>query len=287
MKPKRLLILSATLLISFCVCSETRADKSLEGVACRSVHLWWKAPEGDAFYNEITIDKSADGTYFMVCGFNMGYFGIQELADGRKVVLFSVWDPGNQNDPKSVKEERQVRVLHEGEDVLVKRFGGEGTGGQSFFNYDWKNGETYRFLVRAKKDGDRTAFSGYFYIPEKKEWKHLVTFSTLAGGGLLKGYYSFVEDFRRNKISATKTREARFGNGWVRTGDTEWHSLTEATFTADRNPVVNIDSGYDKSRFTLRTGGEIENSTVKLNGKMKADDTSAWKINDDVKALFE
>lgn len=268
--------------------SNAVADKSLKGVACRSVHLWWKAPEGNAFYNEITIDKSADGSYFMVCGFNMGYFGIQELYDGRKVVLFSVWDPGNQNDPASVKKDRRVRMLHEGKDVLVKRFGGEGTGGQSFFKYNWKKGETYRFLVRAKKDGERTSFSGYFYIPEKKEWKHLVTFSTLAGGGLLKGYYSFVEDFRRNRISATKTREAHFGNGWIRAENEKWIPLTEAKFTADSNPVLNIDSGLTKkNRFMLKTGGDITNETVKLNGRMKAQDAAAWKVNDDVKALFK
>src|SRR5436189_133438 len=82
-----------------------------------------------------------------------------------------------------------------GDAVRVRRFGGEGTGGQSFFDYEWKVGETYRFLVTAKPDGDtRTAYSGYFFVPEKAgggsgepaggspvegQWKHLVTFSTI------------------------------------------------------------------------------------------------------------
>src|SRR5665213_1936249 len=79
------------------VCSPAGADEKLAGIACRSVHLGYPAPEGAAFYNEVTVEKSAAGTYFMACGFDQGYFGIQELADGKKLVLFSVWDPGEQN----------------------------------------------------------------------------------------------------------------------------------------------------------------------------------------------
>ena len=67
------------------------ADERLEGIACRSVHLSFRdAPEGDAFYNEVTVKKSAEGTYFAVCGFNKGYFGLQELRRGKKVLIFSV-----------------------------------------------------------------------------------------------------------------------------------------------------------------------------------------------------
>src|SRR4051812_39937490 len=43
--------------------------------ACRSVHLWHQAPEAAAFYNEVTVERSASGTYFCVCGWDMGYFG--------------------------------------------------------------------------------------------------------------------------------------------------------------------------------------------------------------------
>lgn len=240
------------------------ADEKLKGIACRSVHLGYPAPEGVGFYNEMTVRKSAPGTYFMACGFNMGYFGIQELGNGKKVVIFSVWDPGNQNDPKIVDEEKRVRLLHKDDAVRVGRFGGEGTGGQSFLDYDWKMDATYRFLVTAEIQGQRTAYSGYFFMPEKNEWKHLVTFSTPNGGKLLKGYYSFVEDFRRNMISTTHTRQADFSNGWVRTKEGHWMTLTKARFTADANPVLNIDAGITEGRFFLATGGEITNKGTPL-----------------------
>lgn len=251
------------------------ADQKLKGIACRSVHLSYPAPEGIAFYTEAAVKKSAEGTYFMTCGWSKGYFGIQELANGKKLVIFSVWDPTNGDDPKTVPEEKRVKLLHNDPAVRVQRFGNEGTGGQSFFDYNWKLNTTYRFLVTARADGkNRTAYSGYFYIPETQRWKQLVTFST-ESDTLLRGYYSFVEDFRRNKISTTKQRTAEFFNGWVKTTGGEWHALTKARFTADSNPVLNIDAGAVKDRFFLSTGGTVENQTTKLRQMIERPTTDA------------
>ncbi len=267
--PTSLLVLLPLVLLALLFLAKLApADERLKGIACRSVHLSYPAPEGVAFYNELTVEKSAGGTYFMACGFDMGYFGIQELADGKKVVLFSVWDPGQQDDPKAVEEEKRVKLLHKDDAVRIGRFGNEGTGGQSFFDYDWKAGEAYRFLVTAKAADSRTEFAAYFFLPERKEWKHLVTFSTISGGKLLRGYYSFIEDFRRNRVSATKAREAHFGNGWVQAKDGQWVALTRARFTADANPVTNIDAGVDGDRFFLATGGETKNTGTPLREHM-------------------
>lgn len=251
--------------IVFTLILSVSADERLKGIACRSVHLGYPAAEGVAFYNEITPLQSAGGTYFAVCGWSKGYYGIQEKGDGKKVLIFSVWDPGSQNDPKTVKDEDRVKLLHKDPAVRVGRFGNEGTGGQSFYDFDWKTGETYRFLVKAKPAGEgRSEYAGYFFHPEAKEWKHLVSFST-PSKTLLKGYYSFIEDFRRNKVSTTKTRSALFGNGWVQAKeDGPWVQLTQARFTADANPVMNISAKVDGNQFWLGTGGELTNSDVKL-----------------------
>ncbi len=251
-------------LASTALMSNSQADERLAGIACRSVHLQFAAPQGTVFTNEVTIDRSAPGTYFCVCGFNHGYFGLQELADGKKLLIFSVWDPGPQDDPNTVKQEERVRLIFKDDKVRVGRFGNEGTGGQSFLDYDWKTGETYRFAVKSEVDGERTAFTAYFLPPEAKEWRKLVTFSTITGGHSLSGYYAFVEDFRRNRVSATLARKARFGNGWVHGGDGRWIALTRATFTADKNPALTIDAGAEGNRFFLATGGETQNTHVKL-----------------------
>ena len=142
---RRKLIAAAVLIFGFGVACE--GDEKLKGIACRSVHLGYTAAESIAFCVDVQVDSSAAGTYFMVCGWDSGYFGLQELANGKKLILFSVWDPNDQDDPNSVPEEKRVRTLHKDDQVRVGRFGGEGTGGQSFFDYNWKIGETYRFLV--------------------------------------------------------------------------------------------------------------------------------------------
>lgn len=241
------------------------ADEKLAGVACRSVHLQFRAPAGTAFYNEVVVDQSAPGTYFCVCGFNHGYFGIQQIDDKRKVGIFSVWDPGKQDNPNEVDEKERVKLLYNDPMVRVSRFGNEGTGGKSMFDLDWKDGETYRLMVTCERQGDRTAYTGWIFMNEAKEWKKLVTFSTITKDEKLGGYYSFVEDFRRNKISATQPRTARFGNGFVLNADGKWQAIERAKFTADSNPAKTINAGLKEQRFFLATGGGIANTDTELN----------------------
>lgn len=247
-----------------------RADEKLKDIACRSVHLQYPGETGTAYYNELKVLESAPGTFFMTNGFNAGYYGLQESAKNTKVLLFSIWDPGTtEQDPKKVAEEQRVKLIYNNDAVRIGRFGNEGTGGQSFYDYDWKIGETYRFLVTAELKDEYTEFTNWFYHPEQKEWLRLVTFARKNKGKLLSGYNSFVEDFRRNRESTKFTRRAEYGPVWIKNMAGEWKQLTTAQFTADANPVVNIDSGMiEEKRFFLATGGAIENTTVKLRDKM-------------------
>lgn len=243
----------------------------------RSVHLWFPAPEATAFYHEVTVEESVPGSYFMACGFRHGYFGIQQMSrpDQPRRVLFSVWDASRGDDPNAVKADRRVRELGHGENVTIRRFGGEGTGGQSYFFYDWKPGETCRFLITAEGNGDRTAYAAYFYLNTEKRWAHVATFDTLAGGDRLAGLYSFVEDFRRDGASAKQARRARFGNGWVRLADGSWKPLLEARFTADRTPSETIDAGVVEGDFFLATGGSVQNHLALNSSLSRAGTTSA------------
>ena len=223
--------------------------------AARSVHLRYSAPAATAFYNELTVRQSVPGSYFMACGFRQGYFGIQERRpDQPRVVLFSVWDPGTQNNPNSVAADQRVEEVYHAPDVVVRRFGGEGTGGQSFFEYPWKTGETYKFLVEASIEGNKTSFAAYFFLNATSEWKHLVTFRAITGGAPLSGFYSFIEDFRRDGASARQQRSARFADGWVRSTEGKWMQLTQARFTGDSTPLDNIDAAVQGDGFVLTTG---------------------------------
>jgi hypothetical protein len=228
--------------------------------AARSVHLGYPAPESSAFYLEMAVDQSTPGSYFMACGWNTGYFGIQELGNGRKVAIFSVWDPTTGDDPGAVKPEDRVELLHEGAGVRIRRFGGEGTGGQCTTDFDWQFGQTNRFLVTAAVQSNKTAYAGWLWLPDRQEWKHLVTFCTRTGGKPLSGLYSFVEDFRRDGKSAHEVRRARFFNGWVKTTAGQWQALTRARFTAsgaEWESKDNSDAGLVGGHFYLATGGAL------------------------------
>ncbi len=233
--------------------------------AARSVHLHWKAPDGDLLYQEMAVERSVPGSYFMAAGWNTGYFGIQELSSPtNKLVLFSVWDQAKGNDASSVPAEKRVEILHHDPDVIIKRFGGEGTGAQCKWSYNWKIGETNRFLVRASVQSNKTAYAAWFFLSDDQRWKHLATFRTLTQGSPLKGYYSFVEDFRRDGRSAGEARRARFGNGWVRTISGDWVALTRARFTASNGSFEardHIDAGLAGDQFYLATGGDTPTTT--------------------------
>ena len=90
---------AALLIVLAVVCVRAAGEDRTAPRAARSVHLGWLAPEVEAMYMEVVVERSAPGSYFMACGFHHGYFGIQELANGKKVVLFSVWDPTHGDDP--------------------------------------------------------------------------------------------------------------------------------------------------------------------------------------------
>ena len=128
-------------------------------ISARSVHMWHPAPDAEWMYGEVTVEKSVPGSYFAAICFSCGYCGIQELYDGKKVAIFSVWDPGDPFDFKAkadnVDEKVRTKNLYAGEGVAISRFGGEGTGGKSMLPFDWKIGETYRFAIHSRQDTGR------------------------------------------------------------------------------------------------------------------------------------
>ncbi len=228
--------------------------------AARSVHLSYPAPDGLLFYNQVVVERSVNGSYFMACGWNTGYFGIQQLGGpDDKVVLFSVWDPTHGDNPAAVKTEDRVEVLYQDDNVRIKRFGGEGTGGQCMWKHNWSIGQTNRFLLGARVQDQKTAYTAWFWADN--DWKKLATFRTRTGGLPLKGYYSFIEDFRRDGKSVRESRRARFGEGWIENTQRVWVPLRKARFTAsgaEWESKDNIDAGVERGWFYLATGGDVK-----------------------------
>lgn len=169
-----------------------------------------------------------------------------------------MWDPTRGNDPNAIKPEDRVEVLYQAPFVAIKRFGGEGTGGQCRWKYNWQIGQTNRFLIGARVDGLKTAYTAWF--GEAGVWHKLATFRTQTSGRPLSGYYSFIEDFRRDGSSVREIRRARFGNGWIKSTAGDWLPLARARFTASNatwESKDNIDAGFESGGLYLATGGAI------------------------------
>ena len=229
---------------------------------CASVHLRFPLPKGERaawFYNEVTVPRGKDPlwTYFEVCGFRRGYFGMQVNSSRERRIIFSVWDAGGEPvTRKRVKEEDRVRTLAKGKGVVVNPFGHEGTGMHSHWVYPWKAGRTYRFAVKAEARGRNTAYTGFFYVPEKGKWKLIASFLAPKDGKLLEGLYSFVENFggRNGHLE----RKAYFGNQWIRTAGGMWVDLRKAVFSHDSTggrERWDFGAGAEGDRFFLWTGG--------------------------------
>ena len=251
---------------------KAKKDADLMKRQCRSVHLGYQTPRAKAAYLEVVPEKSTPGTYFCALGFDMGYFGIQELGDGKKIAIFSVWEPGDAFDfkahPDQIPEDKRVGMLEKGEGVIDGRFGGEGTGGQSKLPFEWEVGKPTRFFVQAKPVGELTEFTGHIFDPAQNKWRLMATFRTHSKGIPLQGLYSFVEDFRRNYESAKIIHRASYRNGWLLDLEGKWQPMLTAKFTGDVTPSLNIDAGPIPGGFFLQTGGETAQNTTKLWSKM-------------------
>ncbi len=184
------------------------------------------------FYNEVTVPVAPIGTYAMAIGFSGGYFGIQVNSPTERRILFSIWSPHVTDNPGEIPEDKRVVCLYRHPNMRVNDFGGEGSGGQSHMKYMWKTGETYRFLMRAKPDGEgKTAFTAYFFFPETGKWERLATLLRPYTDTYLTGIHSFLESF--DDEGGYKYREARFGNQWAFGSDGKAHKITKVRFTAD------------------------------------------------------
>lgn len=191
-----------------------------------SVHWNYTFPSEDIeyFYNEVIVDSAVNNSYYMMNGFSEGYMGIQQVGDGTHKVLFAVW--GDAND---VNGTRPI-LVKAGKDVVIGAFDNEGSGRNCFLNFNWKEGQTYKALVKIKPDGEEnTIYTAYFYTGS--EWRLLASFKRPKLSTYYKSPYSFLENF--NPITSITSRHVLFKNQWARTVGGEWKEITGASFTCD------------------------------------------------------
>ncbi|MEO6253804.1 MAG: DUF3472 domain-containing protein [Ferruginibacter sp.] len=236
-----------------------------------SVHINYDLSEttGDIewFYNEITVPKGNDviGSYFMANGFAEGYFGMQVNSSKERRILFSVWSPFVTDNPKEIPENKKIRLLKKGIKVHAGEFGNEGSGGQSYLQYNWKAGETYKFLIHAKPaENNYTNYTAWFYAAEKKKWLLIASFSRPETNTYLKRLQSFLENFEPE--TGFITRKAWYHDQWIVTTAGEWKPITKMLFTGDATANIgyrlDYAGGMEDGKFYLRNCGFFNDNTT-------------------------
>ena len=206
---------------------------------------------------------------------------MERASDGRvaRRVLFSVWDHSSEmyqerDDPRLVPAGERVEVLYAAPFVTINRFGGEGTGAQCIWDTSseetssdscWSLNVPARMLIRCQKDdkSGKSTYAAYYAKYPQDSWRHLATFRVAGGKPFDHGFYSFIEDFKRDTRSISYEREAEFGPaGFSTTGsNTCWECACKSNFTAsgaDFERPDNIDSfpGGIPGTRVLCTGGD-------------------------------
>lgn len=235
-----------------------------------SVHLNFEMPTDtiEWFYNEVTVPEGNDvlASYYMANGFGEGYFGMQANSPSERRVLFSVWSPFDTQDPSLIPDSLQIKMIRKGEGVHVGEFGNEGSGGQSYLKYDWKAGNTYKFLTQIKPTGKgSTIYTSYFYATDENRWRLIASFLRPETNTYYKRAHSFLENFSPDQ--GYLTRKVYFGNQWYRTIDSEWIAGSKSSFshdaTASKGVRLDYKGGYeeDENKFYLQNCGFFNDST--------------------------
>lgn len=235
-----------------------------------SVHLNYIQPDGvnaEWYYNEVTVPPGEDllGSYFMANGFGEGYFGMQVNSPTERHILFSVWSPFNTDDPKSIPESHRIKMLKKGEGVHTGEFGNEGAGGQSYLNYMWKAGNTYRFLLHGVPGTDSTTtYTAYFFAPELNKWQLIASFKRPRTQTYLKRFHSFLENF--SPVQGDQTRMVKFDNQWICDDKGNWIELSKARFTTDNTGAkgyrMDYAGGIEQGAFFLKNCGFFNHYTT-------------------------
>ncbi len=229
-----------------------------------SVHLSYELPEAMQdvlyFYNEVTVPAGQDvvGSFFMANGFGEGYFGMQVNSAQERRILFSVWSPYRTDNPQEIPAEQRIKLLKKGDTVHAGKFGGEGSGGQSFRRYLWKAGTSYRFLLKGEPVvPGATDFTAYFYAPEIGQWELIASFRRPQTNTYLKRPHSFLENFI--PAAGQYSRKGLYGNQWICNTHGQWTELTKARFTADvtarKEARLDYMGGAEGDAFFLKNCG--------------------------------
>jgi len=205
-----------------------------------SSDIYFTLPKDEVnyFYSESTIVEGDTSTEFVPLNFNGCLLRVSSGEGKNKVIIFNV-DNNFSNDPKKIPETHKTLLISKGENVSVYEFGTESfVINRGELKYNWKIGETYKFLVKIKPDGKGNIdYTAWFQPSNEKEWKLIVSFKKQKTELDPKSnLYSFLEN--ANPKYGHLTRKVKHENLWVRTKNENWIPITEANFNSYNHNIV-------------------------------------------------
>ena len=156
-------------------------------------------------------------------------------------------------------------MLGKGEGVTTGEFGNEGSGGQSYKVFNWKAGNTYKFLLKGEPSvNNSTDYTAYFYDSEAEKWNLIASFRRPHTNTYLKRPHSFLENFRTEVGHISRMGE--YTNQWIYDTKGNWHELTKAKFTADatarKGSRVDYAGGAVGNKFYMKNCGFFNEKTT-------------------------
>jgi FKBP-type peptidyl-prolyl cis-trans isomerase FkpA len=128
-----------------------------------------------------------------------------------------------------------------------------------FWDYEWKENETYSLLIATASDSatNKTSYSGYIFLPGEKKWKLITTFSYDSAFGI---------KFISNRTG--KNSSVIFSNRWLQRSNGSWKALDgQTTKPPSLRQMSNIDSlVQQKEDEALYGHGRIKDSTTYEDG---------------------
>ncbi|GLH71720.1 hypothetical protein GETHLI_02220 [Geothrix limicola] len=199
------------------------------------------------FENQINVSAAVPGTYYGMIGNAWGYGGIQ-MNDSvtARTGIFSIWDTTEMTTEYAYNATLDIKKHG--------RFGGEGTGAQFLFHYDWQYGTDYRCAYRVfpEPDGIHLRFNAFFYDASLGTWVYVVTYRANTGGTALQTdrFYSFAENY----ANTWGNRTATMSNAWMYSAGGGWTDLTGGW-------IFNIPPGDQPSQSNRPDFGQILTSS--------------------------
>lgn len=297
--------------------SSVKSVKS-DWLSSPSVHLSsWEStkpgfPKGRNFdwaYQEVMMPAESDivGTYVMSLGVLSGYMGIQmngynDKGESLHEVIFSQWDKGSTDEDPNLPMNLRASVVDHDEKADVKRFGGEGTGMQTFYHgHLWEAGTYVQFITNCRPDTVvytkvvdgveqqvtqyNMLVSAWFNARDGKGWQYMSTLRLPQNTNYIDSWYSFLENY--NWPTGQAMRKGFYRNGYLRAKNSgTWYHCNRVGFgntdgdtnrAGSRSDFGQGRSAEDASAFFMSTGGYVKKkqtaSSVALNTSDEAVDT--------------